>query len=192
MVVKEKYCMQNCCASDPMSVPSSLLQAPTHRVTSPTEELFPSPLADSGEELAAERLISGMENCCWWACPSTVRRRQKLAVSGGGISLLERSKVISQMGLFSLVFLLSFKYMDTKIFRQRCGRSGCTLSLASQSQVHIWSGAGQPAKSMAHVYSMHVTTVQQLQHHWETSDFPQKTSIADQPMSSKPGPPQKY
>lgn len=118
VIVKEEYCVQNCSAPDPMSIPSSLLQALTRRVMSLTEGLFQasSLLADSGEELATERLLSGMENCCLRARPSTVWGRQRLAISGGGISLLERSKVVSQIGLFSLVCLLVFNYMGTKNF----------------------------------------------------------------------------
>lgn len=66
VIAKEEYCVQNGSASDPMSVPSSLLWALTHRVTSPNEELFPasSLLVDSGEELAdlrnGELLFVGM------------------------------------------------------------------------------------------------------------------------------------
>lgn len=114
MIAEEEYRMQNCSLlSFP---PSSLLQVLTHRVTSLTEEQFPasSLLADSGEELASERLISGRTTCLR-ECPSTVWGRQRLGVSSEGISLLER-KVVGQIGLFIFVCLLSFKYMDTKNF----------------------------------------------------------------------------
>jgi len=118
VIIKEEYCIQNCSASDPMSVPSSLIWAVTHRVTTLTEELLAasSLLADSGEEPAAERLISGMENFHLWTCPSTVWGRQRLSRSEGGISLMEISKVVSQIGFFSLVSLHSFEHMDTKGF----------------------------------------------------------------------------